>query len=143
VWQHVAEDVRLLLDAWQDAFLSEFDRNHPTPLADRAAAILRTRYADALTIDTLARELGCARTRVIREFRATFEMSVGAYHKRVRLQSGILLLRRTAYSVEAIARIVGYRSPKHFYSALVAITGMTPAQVRAMQDSGPTVSSRL
>jgi AraC-like DNA-binding protein len=132
VWGHSDQDVRRLLTMWRDVFLSQFHRDHPWPLAQQAAAVLRHRYAEPLTIDGLAHELGCARTRLIREFRTSFGMSLATYLTRVRLQYGLRGLRDASYSVDAIARIVGYRSPKNFYRALHSVTGLLPTEVRAL-----------
>jgi AraC-like DNA-binding protein len=131
-WRDGRQDVRELLPKWADLSLKTFDHHHPWPLAERVAEVLRERYAHSITIDGLAREFGYARTRITREFRTDFGMSVATYLTRVRVHHGLRTLRMTAYSVDAVAREIGYRSPKNFYAALQSLTGVSPSAVRAL-----------
>jgi AraC-like DNA-binding protein len=133
-WSAERQDLRGLLPKWSDVFLTEFDRSHRRPLAERVAEVLRDRYAHAVTIDCLSREFGCARTRMTREFRTHFGMSISMYLTRARVQHGLRTLRTATYSVDAVARAVGYRSPKNFYAALHSLTGLSPSGVRALSD---------
>lgn len=134
-WRSGCQDVRGLLPKWTDVFLSEFDQSHRWPLAERIAEALRDRSAHPVTIDGLAREFGCARTRITREFRREFGMTVATYHTRVRIQQAVRALRMSTYSVEAVARTIGYRSPKNFYAALQSLAGLSPSAVRALPHS--------
>jgi AraC-like DNA-binding protein len=134
IWRGPSEDVRELLSKWQHLFLTRFAQDHSWPIADRIAAILRERSADRVAIDDLARELGCARTRITREFRVTFGISVAVYHTRARLHHALRALREPTYSVDAVARMIGYRSPKNFYAALQSITPLSPSAVRRLSD---------
>jgi AraC-like DNA-binding protein len=54
------------------------------------------------------------------------------YQTRRRLYEAVRDLRVPDSNVDAVAKLVGYSSPKNLYAALRAETGLTPSAVRAM-----------
>ena len=120
------------LSAWASEFSDTFRRTHQAPTVDQAAAILRRAFDGDLDLAALPRELGCGRTRLLRDFRTAFGASMREYWTRVRLRHAAQALREPGSKVDAVAHSVGYRSPKNFNRALMVATALTPSDIRSM-----------
>lgn len=99
-------------------------------LAGRARREIDANYASPMTIRQLGRTLGCHPKRLARAFQHEYGESIPAYLATVRMRYGVNAIKNTDLKVEAIARMVGYRSKKNFYRAVRQATGMTPRQLR-------------
>jgi AraC-like DNA-binding protein len=121
-----------VLCVWASAFTEKFRRTHQTPAVDRAAAILRRSFIEQVDLATVTREVGCGRTRLLRDFRAAFGTSMGGYRTRVRLRHAVQALREPGSKIDVVARAVGYHSPKNFNRALMTATALTPSGIRRL-----------
>ena len=50
-------------------------------------------------------------------------------------RQAVIDLRSADSNVEAVAKLVGYRSPKNFYAALKSETGLTPSEARNLTEA--------
>jgi AraC-like DNA-binding protein len=125
------EDV---LARWLSDYLSAFEQTHQWPGSVRAARHIRARFDQPLSIDDLARLVACSRGALIRSFAARFGISIAEYQSRCRVRAAFDCLREPGSNVGEIAFAVGYRSRKNFYRALQSRTGLTPSQVRDLDD---------
>jgi AraC-like DNA-binding protein len=133
VWRQHHTDPRVTLQRWIEEFLLSFDATHPTPPAEKAASILRARFTDPPGLTALASAVGASRSRLVRDFRQRYRMSVGEYATRVRLHAFIEALRKPASSATRAAEGAGYGSYHNAVDALRRRTGFAPAAVRALK----------
>jgi AraC-like DNA-binding protein len=133
MWTSGDAPLQILLD-WQHQFTNWFDEHHPPSVACRAAARLDEACGTNVTIDGLARGIGTSRSTLTREFREEFGVSLHAFMARKRIMRGVMLLRGSAASIDAIAVEVGYQSANKFYAQVRRLTGLGPSQVRSLDD---------
>ena len=98
--------------------------------AERTRRFIDAHYAEPLTLDDIARAVGCARSYVA----ATFKREIGdtphRYIARVRVRRAAELVVH-GDKIEAVMLAVGYRGKKNFYRQFKLETGVTPATYRA------------
>jgi AraC-like DNA-binding protein len=97
----------------------------------RARDLADARYADALTVDDLARAAGLSRAHFSREFRRAFGESPHAYLLTRRLERAAALLRNTDRSVADICFSVGLQSLGSFTTSFTRTYGKSPLAYRA------------
>ncbi len=93
----------------------------------KVADWLRTHYAEAVSIDSLAAEAGMSVTSFHRHFKAITAMSPVQYRTRIRLQEARRLMLVDEQDAGAIGFGVGYESPSHFSRDYRRMFGMPPA----------------
>jgi AraC-like DNA-binding protein len=103
----------------------------PSRYLQRAKDLVDSRYAEALTVDDLARAAGLSRAHFSREFRRTFGDSPHAYLLTRRLERSAALLRGTDATVADICMAVGLESVGSFTTSFVRMFGKTPVAYRA------------
>ncbi|MCA9620465.1 MAG: helix-turn-helix transcriptional regulator, partial [Myxococcales bacterium] len=101
------------------------------PRIRRAADAVEARFADALTVDDLARIAGMSRFHFCRQFRG--QMGVSPYQHLVatRVRRAAELLRRGRYSVTETAFEVGFSDPGRFARAFRRHMGCAPSAYAA------------
>ena len=139
-WEHLAIVTRLddchprtAFQNWAEPFVSHVTASHPATAAQAAAALIRADPGKAWTLPQLAGSGGAPHGRLSRQFKKVFGVRPAAYVHLVRVSRSVVLFRTSA-KVEAIARDVGYRSKKDFYAALKRWVGLTPAELRKLND---------
>jgi AraC-like DNA-binding protein len=111
----------------------------PARDAELPAAVqrfLRERLDDRLTMSAISRHFGVSETRLRGLFADRTGMSVHQFLTQLRLRRAIELLATTDIKVEAIARLVGYRSKASLYRHLKESTNRLPRQIRSCDDRG-------
>jgi AraC-like DNA-binding protein len=103
----------------------------PSRHLQRAKDLVDSRYAEALTVDDLARAAGLSRAHFSREFRRAFGDSPHAYLLTRRLERAAALLRGTDGTVADICMAVGLESVGSFTTSFVRMFGKTPVAYRA------------
>lgn len=86
--------------------------------------------AERLTLTELARLAGLNPFTLCRRFKAEHGLPPLAYHRRLKTQEAVRLLRETALPVKAIAFRLGYAGLHHFGRSLRELTGQSPRGVR-------------
>ncbi|RPI51901.1 MAG: helix-turn-helix domain-containing protein [Acidobacteria bacterium] len=99
------------------------------PLVQRIIDAFERDYANAITLRTVASEVGRHPGYLGAIFRREMGLTSRAYLTRVRLQRAAELIER-GLKIEAVALDVGYRSKKNFYHQFKQRFGMTPKQYR-------------
>lgn len=97
----------------------------------RAKDLADARYADRLTVDSLARAAGLSRAHFSREFRRAFGEPPHAYLLTRRLERAAALLRNTDRSVVDVCLSVGLHSVGSFTSSFTRAYGRSPTAYRA------------
>ncbi len=97
---------------------------------ERALEMIRTRYAEPLRIEAVARENGYRESNFCKVFKSvtgeTFHSALN--HRRVEV--ACMLLRDSNDAVESIAQQVGFGDAKAFCRVFKSITGVTPNTYR-------------
>lgn len=105
------------------------------PAVGRTIALIHSRYADALTLDALAREAGVSKTVLGDRFRALLGESPMQYCARWRMHVAADMLRQERHNSSSVAYSVGFNSEAAFNRAFKREYGMPPATWRREQAS--------
>lgn len=89
-----------------------------------------TKYADRLTLDSLASRFATNRTSLNRRFNETYGLSVMAYVNSVRIAVAASLLRNTELSISEIASRTGYADESYFARAFRKKYSVSPGAFR-------------
>jgi AraC-like DNA-binding protein len=113
-----------------EAVLPLASRRRPrSSLAVDAKRIIDERYAEPLTLASLATEVGRSKRHLASVFLRDFRVSVHAYLTQVRMNRALTLIR-AGEKIEVVSLLVGYRSKKNFYRNFNAHIGVTPLAYR-------------
>jgi AraC-like DNA-binding protein len=113
-----------------DTVLPLARRRQPrSPIAVETKRIIDERYAEPLTLDLLAVEVGRSKRQLASVFLRDFSVSVHAYLTTVRLNQALALIR-AGEKIEVVSLLVGYRSKKNFYRNFNSHIGVTPIAYR-------------
>ena len=134
VWVDPETTIEALLHRWIDDYTAWLHRYHVVPPAIRVGQILRERFFELHTLESLARAVGCSRTTLMVQFRRFFGLSPLEYQARVRVAEGMRLLRTATINGDEVARDVGYQSANKFYARLRRHAQLRASQVRALSD---------
>lgn len=94
--------------------------------------ILFARYAERITLAGVAAELGENPTTITHRLQRNFGLSFSEYLACVRAEKAKPLLRRTKASLAEVGRRVGFSDASNFARAFLKVTGMRPAEYRAL-----------
>jgi AraC-like DNA-binding protein len=131
IWsERSGSDPRGILRDWIGVYLDKFEEEHQWPVTLRAANLLRSAPQTAVGIDAVAKAVGCSRSVLTRGFRKELGVSFLEFRTLMRLQKAVELMTQTAWSIECIARLVGYDTPKPLYVAVKRYTAFTPSRIR-------------
>jgi AraC family transcriptional regulator len=102
-----------------------------------AVNILRTRLAEAWTLDALADEVHLSSSQLVRAFDATVGMSPMAYLRQMRVEWMARLLASTDLSIGDCARAVGWTNAFYASRTFHAAYGLSPTEFRRRQPPPP------
>lgn len=97
---------------------------------ERIFTYLNTHYAADITIEDAAREFGLSVGQVNDVVQEELDLSFSELLHEIRVRNSCVLLANSEYTVEAIAKMCGYRSPQTYYKAFATIKGMAPGEYR-------------
>jgi AraC-like DNA-binding protein len=100
----------------------------------RAKQLLHNRYAEPLPTQVLASAVGSNRTSLIEEFQGAFGISPAEYLVRACMRESLRRLRKRGMTVEEAARRCGYQSVGRFRTRVRRATGLTPSQIRQLEE---------
>jgi len=128
----------------------EDSRERPAWL-DRVRDVLYAKFQERLTLEEIAGEVGVAPSRVSTVFRSVYRRSLAEEQRRLRIDFACQQIVSDELSLADVALAAGFADQPHFSRTFKRITGMTPAQYRAMvrhpeppdaaQDDGDATSS--
>jgi len=101
----------------------------------RAQELLHERFAGPLRISEVAQAVEIHPAHLARTFRAHFNVSIGSYGRRLRLEWAAVALGRSDSSLAAIALAAGFADQSHFTRAFKRQLGITPSVYRASRCS--------
>jgi two-component system response regulator YesN len=97
---------------------------------DRAAGYIRKHYDEALTLESVARQVNISPM----YFSAYFKKHAGEnfldFLTRTRMEKARELLADKDVKISSVCQMVGYKNATHFYNVFKAYNNMTPAQYR-------------
>lgn len=106
------------------------------PAVGRTIALIHHRYADALTLDMLAREAGVSKTVLGQRFQALLGESPMQYCARWRMHVAADMLRQQQQNACSVAYSVGFNSEAAFNRAFKRTFGLPPAAWQRVQMTG-------
>ena len=89
-------------------------------------------YADGISVNTIARELGVSESYMIARFKQETKTTPAACMKRVRLKNAANLLISTNDEIQKISGSVGIPDANYFVKIFKAEFGMTPGAYRKL-----------
>lgn len=110
------------------ACFSASGRASLTP-AQRIRPFIETHYAERLTLASIARAIGCARSQVAAMVKDQIGLTTHRYIARMRVRRAAELITQ-GNKIDAVMLSVGYRSKKDFYRQFKLETGFTPGVYR-------------
>jgi len=124
--QLLFQELVQLLAASQDA-----RRTSPgQACAERAAAYLRSRYREEISVRELAKDLNFHPVYIARCMQREYGCTPKEYLLRYRIEQSKLLLMQTDWSIARIAEEVGFSQAPYFSTCFTRIEGTTPRQFR-------------
>jgi len=121
------------------SFFMEFKRfidsnsvQFTTPSAiTEAVAWIDKNFANMISLEQLAEQVGISKYYFLRSFSKAIGMTPNDYVNRKRIEHSLELLLSTDYSLELIAREVGYSNASYFIRVFRKMIGQTPATFRS------------
>lgn len=106
-------------------------RTLPPDEAVRAAiAHLEAKFDQAISIDDVAREIGCSRARLFVIFKQATGQTPNDYLQRIRVNKAAALLLETDLSVTEIAMNCGFNTSQYFSNVFRKYQNQTPSEAR-------------
>ena len=102
----------------------------PDPVVARALNFLWQHFAESLSVDEIAAEVGVCRRTLERGFRKHLKRSVNAELQRKRLEQCRKLFKTTDYTLAEIAPQIGFSSGNYLQIAFKKTFGITPRAYR-------------
>lgn len=106
----------------------------------RGLRLLAGDFADELTLEDLARQLGVSSRQVRRLFQEHLGASPVAVAQLFRVQLAMRLLRETRLPMTEVAFASGFRSVRRFNAVIKATFGAAPREIRPVKAGGPVSS---
>jgi AraC-like DNA-binding protein len=124
------EDSTTIADAL-NALLLDASRDFPTPdpLAATALGILWLTGGSAQLPD-VARQMGCSPRTLLRRMRQGTGLTPKQQARIIRFHAAARILQRSNEPISHAAARSGYADQPHFHHEVVALTGLTPAELR-------------
>lgn len=98
---------------------------------ERAAAIIDTRFAEPLSVRSIARQVGASQNSLARRFRQQIGLTMLEYVQMRRIAHARLLLESTDLPIGQIARRVGIEDPQYFNKQIRRQLGDSPSAIRS------------
>lgn len=100
------------------------------PWLKRVREILHDRFAEDLTIETLALAVSVHPVHLARTFRQKFQCTIGEYVRRLKVNFACREISDSNKTLVEIAYLAGFSSQSHFTTVFKRLTGTTPAEFR-------------
>lgn len=128
------ENTRIAYDLWTRIaeFAMTLSSTEFSKIDNAKAYLDQNYYKDNLNLDLVADHVGMSKYYLCKEFHKKYGISPGKYLKELRIsQACRLLTTNTNYTLQDIARIVGYSNNNYFGKVFKATKGITPDQFRS------------
>lgn len=114
-------------------FTDDAEEAHLPPAVIKAINTMTQRFADPITLDSIARAAGVSKAHLIRLFREHTDITPSRKLWAIRVEAGSRLLRETGLQVQEIADRCGFPSPYHFSRLIKQTHGVSPREYRQQQ----------
>lgn len=104
-------------------------------LAEAVVELIRGRYSEPLTLQTIASELIMSPYHLQRVVKRVTGLTPAKHLQQIRMEKAKVLLRSSDRSVSEVAFAVGFKNVSHFSASFKKATGSTPNEFR-MQPIG-------
>lgn len=91
-------------------------------------------FAQPLTVEEIAADLGVSPVRLSRAFRKFYGESVGEYQRRLRVQFACRRLADIDATLTGVGAEAGFADQSHFTRVFKRLTGVTPGEFKRMQN---------
>lgn len=115
--------------------LNSSDRQPPRWL-QQARDLLHDQFSENPTLAAIAEAVGVHPVYLAREFRRHYRCTVGEYLRQVRVESACRQITGSDMPLADVATAVGFYDQSHFSRTFKRITGLTPAEFRALSRAG-------
>ena len=115
---------------------------HRPPWLDDARAVLHDRFAETLTLDDVANEVGVEPARLARAFRRTLGEPIADYLRRIRVDAAATLLTTTDLPIARVAADAGFADQSHLTRWFGRYLATTPGRYRIDRGHGGCSPSR-
>ncbi len=102
---------------------------------------LDSKYAEDITLDGLASNVGYSKNYLCRIFRESTGNTINSYLTNVRINKAVELLAGTDMEVAQISRVVGYNNVFHFIKTFKKLVGVSPGSYRRNELTGIRLAS--
>ena len=104
---------------------------HTTQVVEAVSEIIRSRFAEDLSLDSVAREVRISPFYLSRIFRQVTGATFIDYLTAIRIRKAKELLRDPQYSVKEVSNLVGYSDPSYFSRVFRRVGGLPPSRLRS------------
>lgn len=113
----------------------EFDKwsTSPGQIIQEAERYIRGRYADNLTLNSVAAEVHVTPVWLSKLFKKEKRQTFLEFLTEVRLENAKAMLGDVQYKIYQVSSLVGYKDPVHFTKLFKKQTGCTPKEYRKLQ----------
>lgn len=113
----------------QEEHLSRINSKSHTAVKD-TLHLLSKDFVSPPIITDIAKIVGIDKKTLQYAFREIVGLSIHKYIRTLKMQQALLLLKDSNFSIEKIAKEVGYNSKIHFYNAFDEVFGMKPLEMK-------------
>ena len=138
-YQSRDESARLAIEGLTLELIAEISKNkpvsvdkHPPAWLNRARDVLHAHFADQITNQTVAKEVGVHPAHLARGFRRHLQCTVGDYVRKLRVEFASHEILSTDKTLSQIAQEAGFYDQSHFCRKFKEIIGLTPSQYSLM-----------
>lgn len=140
LWYH-SQALQLMVDFFfersgTDELLCDRQKRVARERTDHVIDILRRHLAEPLSLEAIARAVGCSPFHLSRTFSQETGVTIPQYLRKLRMERAAELLRGGNHNVTEAAMEVGYSSLSHFSQAFCQTMGCCPALYPARQRVG-------
>jgi len=118
-----------LVEKFLEDIFALADKKHLS-LVQNARRYIMENYYKPLTIEDVAQQLFVSPSHLSRLFREQLDCTVNDYLTRVRIEKAVEIISKPEYSIEQVARAVGFQSQSYFAKVFRKYLGVTPLVYR-------------
>lgn len=110
--------------------IEEQKMNKTPAILDKAVKYIQDNYAEGITLEEVAFEIGFSTYYFGKMFKKTFKSSFTDYLSNVRINQAKLLLRNPDLTIKDITYDIGFMDPNYFTRVFKKSEGLTPTEYR-------------
>ncbi len=109
-------------------------QSEPQDMVSRVQLYMQDHMAEELSVGELAQLVYVSKSYLSRVFKEKTGFSIIEYLRLIRIEAAKTMLLSSSMHTEEIAYTIGYHSPKYFYRAFMACTGMSPREFKKLEE---------